>query len=276
VRDAFTRTFLDADTGRVVAREPVGSPAAARRFAPSVAEETQTGYILPLVFGMLDGEVAGRCAGRLAEMVEKAGRRLETGFIGSAFLLEALAGSGHIPLAYELLQRSEFPSLGYMISRGATSVWERWDGIQPGGGPACPTMNSFNHYALGSMFRWAIEAVCGLRPAPGAVAFQAFSFAPVTSPTLEWASFRFTSPQGPIRVRWDRTGEGLVEGEVTVPDGAMCRVALEVPDGDRTLSLVTGGLPPRPPSAPGAGGTVGPPDRDWPLGAGTHRVRWQA
>ena len=59
-----------------------------------------------------------------------------------------------------------------MISRGATSIWERWDGIQPGGGPACPTMNSFNHYALGSMFRWAIEAVCGLAPDPGAVAFR--------------------------------------------------------------------------------------------------------
>jgi alpha-L-rhamnosidase len=279
VRDAFARTFLDADTGRVVAREPVGSPAAARRFAPSVAEETQTGYILPLVFGMLDGEMAGRCAERLAEMVEKAGRRLETGFIGSAFLLEALAGSGHIPLAYELLQRSEFPSLGYMISRGATSVWERWDGIQPGGGPACPTMNSFNHYALGSMFRWAIEAVCGLRPAPGAVAFQAFSFAPVTSPTLEWASFRFTSPQGPIRVRWNRTGDSLVEGEVTVPDGATCSVALEVPDGDRTLSLVTDGLPSAAAARSGpAGGTGAPagPGGDWPLGAGTHRVRWQA
>jgi alpha-L-rhamnosidase len=270
VRNAFAGTFLDADTGRVFAPEPVSSPAAAGRFAPSVAEETQTGYILPLVFGMLDREVAGRCAERLAEMVEKSGRRLETGFIGSAFLLDALAGSGHLGLAYELLQRSEFPSLGYMISRGATSVWERWDGIQPGGGPACPTMNSFNHYALGSMFRWAIEAVCGLAPVPGAVAFRTFSFAPAASPTLEWASFRFISPQGPIRVRWDRAGDGLVEGEVTVPDGATCSVALEVPDGDRALSLVTEGLP----SAIAGPGI--PPGPGWPLGAGTHRIRWQA
>ena len=104
---------------------------------------------------------------------------------------------------------------------------------------------------------------------PGAVAFRAFSFAPAASPTLQWASFRFLSPQGPIRVRWDRAGDGLVEGEVTVPDGATCSVALEVPDGDRALSLVTDGLP-----APAGQGT--PPGPGWPLGAGTHRVRWQA
>ena len=64
-----------------------------------MAEETQTGYVLPLVFAMLDDEVAGRCAQRLAEMVEKSSRRLETGFIGSAFLLDALADRGHADLA---------------------------------------------------------------------------------------------------------------------------------------------------------------------------------
>jgi alpha-L-rhamnosidase len=255
VRHAFAATFLDPDAGRVVARDPVGSPTAASRFAPSVAQETQTGYILPLVFGMLDDAVASRCAQRLAELLEKSGRRLETGFIGSAFLLDALAGSGHVALAGELLQRSEFPSLGYMIGCGATSIWERWDGIQPGGGPACPTMNSFNHYALGSMFRWAIEGVCGLRPDSGAPAFQAFSFAPAAPSALQWASFRFTSPQGEIRVRWARTGGDLVEGEVTVPEGATCAVADGAPDGDRILPLVAGG--------------------GRPLGPGTHPVRWQ-
>jgi alpha-L-rhamnosidase len=255
VQDAFSARFLDAETGRVIAPEPVGSPAAARRFAPSVAQETQTGYILPLVFGLVEGEIAARCGERLAELVEKAGRRLETGFIGSAYLLEALAGSGQTALAAELLRRSEFPSLGYMISRGATSIWERWDGLQPGGGPACPTMNSFNHYALGSMFGWAIEGVCGLRPDPAAPAFGAFTFGPTVPAGLEWASFRFASPHGEIRVRWDRSGPDAVEGEVTVPENATCTLAGTVPAGDRVLTLAGGGA-----------GQLGP---------GTHRVRWQ-
>ena len=261
VRDAFAARFLDAGTGRVIAPEPIGSPAAARRFAPSVAEETQTGYILPLVFGLVEGEVARRCGERLAELVEKAGRRLETGFIGSAYLLDALAGSGQAALAGELLRRTEFPSLGYMISRGATSIWERWDGLMPGGGPACPTMNSFNHYALGSMFHWAIEGVCGLRPDPRAPAFAAFTFAPTVLAGLDWVSFRFASPRGEIRVRWDRSGpdgpggpDGL-DGEVTVPEGATCDLAATVTAGDRVLTL----------ASDGAG----------PLGPGTHRVRWQ-
>ena len=255
VRDAFADRFLDAGSGRIAAPEPVGSPAAARRFAPSVAEETQTGYILPLVFGLVDGEVAVRCGQRLAELVGKAGGRLETGFIGSAYLLDALAGSGQTALAGELLRRSEFPSLGYMISRGATSIWERWDGLQPGGGPACPTMNSFNHYALGSMFRWAIDGVCGLRPDPGTPAFGAFTFAPAVLAGLDWASFRFASPRGEIRVRWDRDGQDAVAGEVTVPEGTTCTLAATVPSGDQVLSLA------------GHDGQ--------PLGPGTHRVRWQ-
>ena len=74
VQDAFSARFLDAETGRVIAPEPIGSPAAARRFAPSVAQETQTGYILPLVFGLVEGEIAARCGERLGELVEKAGR----------------------------------------------------------------------------------------------------------------------------------------------------------------------------------------------------------
>lgn len=267
VRNAFLATFLDPGTGRIVATEPVGSRAA-RRFAPRLAGETQTGYILPLAFGMLDGQAGARCAQRLAEMVAGSGRRLETGFAGSAFILDALGGWGHTGLAYELLQRSEFPSLGYMIGRGATSIWERWDGLQPGGGPADPAMNSLNHYALGSMFRWAIEGVCGLRTAAGAVAFRTFRFAPSASRALGWASFRFASPQGEIRLRWERSREDAVAGEVTVPGGATCLAAREVPDGDRVLSLVTDDLPD--PAGPGA-----PAGGDWILGPGTHSVRWR-
>jgi alpha-L-rhamnosidase len=116
-------------------------------------------------------------------------------------------------------------------------------------------MNSFNHYALGSMFRWAIDGVCGLRPDPGAPAFAAFTFAPTVLAGLDWASFRFASPRGEIRVRWDRDGQDAVTGEVTVPDGATCTLAAEVPAGDRQLSLT------------GHDGQ--------PLGPGTHRVRWQ-
>lgn len=257
-RGAFNREFVDAEAGRVRAPNPVGSPAAARRFAPSVAAETQTGYVLALVFDLVDGDLPARLAERLAGMVTAAGGRLQTGFIGSALLLDALAKGGHPMLAVDLLLRDEFPSLGYMVNHGATSIWERWDGIQPrNGGPASATMNSFNHYCLGSMFRWAVEFLCGLK-AGDDVGFSTFEFAPTITPRLEWTSFRFASPAGEITVRWDRTGESEVVGEVTVPRGATCRIAADVTFGGGRAVLDPASLP--------GGNTVG---------GGTYRVTWR-
>jgi alpha-L-rhamnosidase len=258
-RKSFAEHFVDLDAGRVRALDPVGSPAAARRFAPAVAEETQTGYVLALAFDLVDDSVAGRLGDRLAQMVEEAGGRLQTGFIGSAMLLGSLAAGGHHDLAFDLLLRREYPSLGYMVDRGATSVWERWDGIQPdGGGPASATMNSFNHYCLGSMFAWVVESVCGLQPGAG-VAFGSFDFAPAVTERVDWVDFRFASPAGDIAVRWERSGRDTVIGELTVPPGASCRIAAEVPYGDGVARLDTSSI---------ANG-------DRVVGAGTHHVVWR-
>jgi alpha-L-rhamnosidase len=257
-RSAFNQEFVDAEAGRVRALHPVGSPAAARRFAPAVAAETQTGYVLALMFDLVDGaELRARFADRLAEMVREAGDCLQTGFIGSAMLLDALAKGGRPATAVDLLLREDYPSLGYMVNHGATSIWERWDGIQPtNGGPAAATMNSFNHYCLGSMFRWAIESLCGLKPTD--IAFAAFDFDPTVTPRVEWASFRFRSPAGEISVRWDLVGDGEVTGEVSVPTGVSCRIAPEISFGDGRATLDSSALP--------EGTTVG---------AGVHRVTWR-
>jgi alpha-L-rhamnosidase len=258
-RSAFGEHFVDLDAGRVRALDPVGSPAAARRFAPAVAAETQTGYVLALAFELVDDKVAVRLGDRLAQMVEEAGGRLQTGFIGSALLLRSLATGGHHDLAFDLLLRREYPSLGYMVDQGATSVWERWDGVQPdGGGPASATMNSFNHYCLGSMFAWAVESVCGLQPGSG-VAFDSFDFAPAVTHRVDWVAFRFASPAGDIAVRWELSGRDAVIGEVTVPDGARCRIAAEVPYDGGVASLDTSSLP---------------DGQRW-VGTGTHRVVWR-
>lgn len=155
--------------------------------------------------------------------------------------------------------REDYPSLGYMVNNGATSIWERWDGIQPGnGGPASATMNSFNHYCLGSMFHWVIDSLCGLKVGDE-VAFTSFQFAPTVSPRVDWAGFRFASPAGEISVRWDRSGDREVTGEVTVPEGATCRIASDIGFGDGEAHLDADSLP--------GGSTV--------VGGGTHRVVWR-
>jgi alpha-L-rhamnosidase len=271
VRAAFADTYLDEATGRIRDEVPDTSALAQLVFGATAAAETQTGYVLPLVFGLVEGEVANRCAGRLVDLVERAGNRLETGFIGSAFLLEALERSGHSLLALDLLLCDEFPSLGYMVRRGSTSIWERWDGLKPGFGPACPTANSYNHFGLGSMFSWAITGLCGLRPSELEPGFARFGFAPVASSRLQWAKFAFESPSGALEVGWSWSSDSEVCGEVLVPKGARCALACEIDvDGGRAVAA----------DVAGALSDLG--ERSWPnqtawqlVDPGRHEVRWQ-
>ncbi len=261
VRQAFTARYVDAGTGKIADPSRSGSSAAARRFAPVVAAETQTGYVLPLMFGLVTGEVAALAGSRLASMVRKAGPALQTGFAGSALLLHALEKAGAVGTAYDLLLRREPPSLGFMVTQGATSIWERWDGIGPGGWPTCPTMNSFNHYAMGSMGTWLIEGVCGLRPSDEEPAFAAFGFAPAVSSRLGHASYRLHGPRGLLRAGWHWDGPDAVIGEVEVPVASQCRIAAAIAgDGGagHGARLADAGAP--------AGGRV--------VGPGVHQVRW--
>lgn len=271
VRRAFLDAFVDEASGRIADPAPDSSPAAARRFAPTPEPETQTGYVLPLVFGLVEGDLAARSGARLVALVEGAGRRLTTGFIGSAFLLDALERAGAVPLALELLLREEYPSLGYMVRRGATSIWERWDGMVPGGGPACASMNSFNHYALGSMFSWAITGLCGLRPSAKVAGFRRFGFAPVATASLEHARFTFDSPAGPIEVGWSWSGESEISGTVVVPEDSSCAVAADIAvDGGRATASAPGPLDEqlREDGWPAATGW-------WLLGPGHHELSWR-
>ena len=92
------------------------------------------------------------------------GNHLSTGFLGTPFLLNVLQDGGRADLAYKLLVQDSYPSWGYMLSRGGTTIWERWDGIRPDGSLQDAGMNSFNHYGLGSIGDWLYDEVGGLAP----------------------------------------------------------------------------------------------------------------
>lgn len=225
VREAFASRFVEASSGRVIDPEPSGSSAAARRFAPVLADETQTGYVMALSHGLLEGKLAEKAGRHLRDLVVGAGGRLQTGFAGSAFLPSALERAGFPGLAYDLFLQTDPPSLGFMVKSGSTSVWERWDGIGPDGWPACPVMNSFNHYAMGSMTSWLVEGVCGLRPTAGVPALKSFRFAPALSRRVHDSAFELRSPFGDIAVHWSWDGHDRAVGAVKVPPGAICSIA---------------------------------------------------
>jgi alpha-L-rhamnosidase len=224
-----------------------------------MAEETQTGYVVALALELLDGEVARRAGARLAQLVVGSGGRLETGFAGSAFLLSALEGAGYPELAYDLLLRTSPPSLGFMVAMGATSVWERWDGLSSSGAPASPIMNSFNHYAMSSMLSWLVEGVCGFRPVPGVPSLCEVRFAPAVSARVRDASFEFEAPLGRVVTSWAWRTDDEIEGSVRVPLGMRCTIAGTIAvDGAWARAL--------------GSGHVGSTDRV--VGGGVHEVRW--
>ena len=213
--------------------------------------ETQTGYVLALAFDVLPAEARAAALERLVALIEGNDGLLNTGFVGTSYLLQTLDRFGRTDLAYSLLEEERFPSWGYSIANGATTIWERWNGWLAGVGPSDPNMNSYNHYAFGSVAAFLHERVCGLRPLePG---YRVAEVAPKPGGTLTHASYRYNSIVGPWLSAWRVSGPGYAY-HITVPPGATARCRLPlgaasglVEDGVR-LEEVTGVSNPRRPS----------------------------
>ncbi len=129
-----------------------------------VTSDCTTVYTLAIVFGLLDDAIDAAAGDRLAELVRKSGHRISTGFAGTPFITDALAETGHLDDAYQLLLQRECPSWLYSVTMGATTVWERWDSMLPDGTINPGEMTSFNHYALGAVADWIHRTVGGLAP----------------------------------------------------------------------------------------------------------------
>src|SRR5690606_32130348 len=129
---------------------------------------TQTAYLLGLRMDLLSRERREQAVRHLVHDIEARGGRLSTGFVGCSYLLPELTDGGELDLAYRLLLSTEYPSWGYSIEQGATTMWERWDSYKADGTFQDVGMNSFNHYAFGSVGEWLYRYVDGIDVDPGA------------------------------------------------------------------------------------------------------------
>lgn len=129
--------------------------------AGRVGENTQTAYVLALHFDLLPEDTRRQAAARLAAEVRTLGH-LTTGFVGTPYLCHVLTRFGHLDEAYRLLNRREYPSWLYPVTKGATTIWERWDGLKPDGSFQDRGMNSFNHYAYGAIGDWMYAVMAGI------------------------------------------------------------------------------------------------------------------
>ncbi|MDR0896558.1 MAG: glycoside hydrolase family 78 protein [Oscillospiraceae bacterium] len=202
-------------------------------------KEFQTGYVLPLYFGMTEGEETRAMANHLARLVREADGHLTTGFTGTPYLLFALSDNGHAKKAFDLLLQEDCPGWLYEVVTGGTTIWERWDALRPdgtvnigdlqgsrrdedsGGG-----MVSFNHYANGAVGDWLYRRILGIEPTGGG--YKTFSVAPLVGGGITFAKGSVRTPYGVVAVDWRIAGDVFII-DVQVPISTQCQLTL--PDG---------------------------------------------
>jgi len=203
IGEAFVRAFVRPDGG--------------------VGNDSQTSHILALRFGLVPTALRQASADRLAADIRRRGDKLSTGFIGTPYILDALADHGHVDLAYSLLLQTGLPSWGYQVGQGATTVFERWDGLKDG-----VVTGSLNHYAFGAVCGFIWRRVVGIDALePG---FKRIAFRPLIDPRLPGAAGDYESAMGRISCGWRRTANGLAV-DVVVPANATAQVHLPITPG---------------------------------------------
>jgi alpha-L-rhamnosidase len=204
IRTAFQKQFVQAD-GFVAGADNSPSPFGAinNPNAKSNGGATQAGYVLALHMNLLPEALRAAAAKRLADKIEANHGLLGTGFLGTPYLLEELTKAGNTKLAYKLLLNTEYPSWGYLVGHGATTMWERWNGDQM---KDDPSMNSYNHYAYGAVADWIYRYAAGVDATPLAAGFHTVALHPVFDARLGSLAFDYTSAYGPIHSDWTVKG----------------------------------------------------------------------
>ena len=225
VRTAFDREFVS----------PAGR----------VGGNTQTAYALALAFDLLPDSLVATAANRLAQDVRAHDNHLTTGFLGTPHLLHVLSGGGYTDLAFTLLTQRTYPSWLYPITRGATTMWERWDGIRPDGSFEDPGMNSFNHYAFGAVGDWMYRNIGGIDLDPAAPGYKHSRIAPRFGAGLTSARASLETLYGTLATSW-QIADGRFVLDVTVPPNTSAEVTLwdsevsSIAEGDRSVSTAPG------------------------------------
>jgi alpha-L-rhamnosidase len=189
-----------------------------------ITSNTQTAYALALQFHLLPEAQRADAGRRLAADVNQFGH-LTTGFLGTPYLTSALTETGHLTEAYKLLLNKRYPSWLYPITRGATTIWERWDGEKPDSTFQETSMNSFNHYAYGAIGDWMVRVVAGLDLDESAPAYRHIVIHPEPGATLTSARAELMTQYGTAVSSWKIEG-GKLRVDVRVPPNTRATVHL--------------------------------------------------
>lgn len=176
--------------------------------------KTQTECVLAVHFRLAAD--LQKTADQLAEMIKACGVKLQTGFVGTPYLLHVLSDFGYTDLAYSLLLREQYPSWLYSVTKGATTIWEHWDGIMENGDFWSADMNSYNHYAYGSVADWVYGTAAGIRPVEAFPGYEKVCIAPHPDARLDWLKAELETLHGKIISLWKKE-ENIWRYEITTP-----------------------------------------------------------
>jgi alpha-L-rhamnosidase len=188
----------------------------------SIRRPTQANYARALAFRLAPDDMREKVAERLVDLIRAADTHVGTGIFGTGLLLPVLADAGHADVAYDLLLQETPPSWMTMIDRGATTIWEMWDGVDENG----KAHFSLNHFSLGSVISFMHTHIAGIRLGRETPAYRRFRVAPVLGGDLTWARARLDSPYGPIESEWCIARDERFELQVTVPPGSAADIRL--------------------------------------------------
>lgn len=204
IKDAFNREFVT----------PNGK----------LTSQTQTAYALALAFDLLPEEIRVKSAEYLVANILKFGH-LTTGLVGTPLLCKTLSAAGRDDLAFMLLNNKEYPSWLYPVLHGATTIWERWDGLKPDGSFQDARMNSFNHYAYGAIGEWLYRHIAGIDIDPENPGYKHILLAPHPGGSLSFAKAEINTLYGKISSAWRFENDDFVY-EVEIPANTSATITL--------------------------------------------------
>ncbi|UHG93516.1 glycoside hydrolase family 78 protein [Spirosoma oryzicola] len=195
-----------------------------------IASDSQTAYVLALMFNLLPDELRPLAAQHLVDDIKSRKNHLSTGFLGTPYLCQVLSDNGFTDVGYDLLLQESFPSWLYPVKMGATTIWERWDGIRPDSTFQDAGMNSFNHYAYGAIGDWMYRVVSGIEI--GKPGYKHVLIQPQPTDRLTYAKSSLKSSYGDIKSGWERkNGQMIVR--VSVPTNTTATIRLPKADASR-------------------------------------------
>ncbi|MBC8767711.1 family 78 glycoside hydrolase catalytic domain [Arenibacter sp. BSSL-BM3] len=224
IKNAFVQKYI-LDNGRTI-------------------EDTQTSYALALYFDLYPNDLAEKGAARLAEKIEKNGFKFSTGFLGTKHVMLALSKYGYDDISYKIFQQTEYPSWGYSVENGSTSIWERWNSYTKDDAENSDLnakMNSFSHYAFGSVAEWMFQHAVGIDTEDAG--YRNIIIKPAISKEMDYINGSYKSINGNISSAWNWKGRE-VQMKIEIPVNTKAKVYIptveisSIKEGNKAISKV--------------------------------------